>query len=573
MGKKYIFIISLLVICSIGAFAQTTYYYYKGNKIPLVINNDKVCLSIPKNKKGISKELLKDVQVLDTIRDADYDISIIQQFDFKKMASLSSWKKEEKPVLLTSCYITKEGKELFITPYLNVRLKRAQDINLLLLYTEKYGLRIIRNDPLMPLWYILSVSSDTGKNSLDISNMLCESGEFAASTPDFVSDNIAFCTNDPKFNEQWGLYNSANPGIDISVCSAWSYATGKNVKIAIVDSGVDNYTNDLEGNISRLSYDTESYSSPSHVYGDHGTQCASIAAANKDNHIDIAGVAPEATIIPISTVMIGLTTSLSYKMACGIRWAYEHGADIISCSWGFPSNDSVIDEAIQDAFRYGRNGKGCIVVFATGNDSINSISYPANCNDTILAVGSINQIGGRAKSNYGTGLDLVAPGDSICTIGQYNRQYRNNGTSWACPHVAGVAALILQRNPELTVTQVNSIICRNAKKLANVNFNITKPDGTWNDEYGYGLVDAYSSLIDTPEIVYIQNDTINGTQTIPVSSANPAEKIYVGQDVTDRKEQGAVTLGQGNIILRAKSVTIKNSTTVPRGTKLKIVNQ
>ena len=154
-----------------------------------------------------------------------------------------------------------------------------------------------------------------------------------------------------------------------------------------------------------------------------------------------------------------------------------------------------------------------------------------------------------------------------------NRTDTLSGTSMACPHVAGVAALILQRNPELTVTQVNSIICRNAKKLSGVSFNETKPDGTWNNEYGYGLVDAYNSLLDTPEIVYIQNDTITGTQTIPASSSIPAEKIYIGKDVTDREEHGNVILGQGDITLRAKSVMIKNSTTVPLGTKLKIVNQ
>ena len=110
----------------------------------------------------------------------------------------------------------------------------------------------------------------------------------------------------------------------------------------------------------------------------------------------------------------------------------------------------------------------------------------------------------------------------------------------------------------------------NAQFRASINM---KPDGSWNNEYGYGLVDAYSSLLDTPEIVYIQNDTITGTQTIPVPSVISAEKIYVGRDVNDREEQGNVILGQGDITLRAKTVIIKNSTTVPLGTKLKIVNQ
>lgn len=136
----------------------------------------------------------------------------------------------------------------------------------------------------------------------------------------------------------------------------------------------------------------------------------------------------------------------------------------------------------------------------------------------------------------------------------------------ACPHVAGVAALILERNSELTVNQVNSIICRNAKKLPDVTFNYTKPDGSWNNKYGYGLVDAYSSVINTPGDAYIQNDTITGIRIIS------ADSLYVGRNVTDTKEYGDVILGQGDITMKAKYVKIKNSTTVPLGTKLKIEN-
>jgi len=136
----------------------------------------------------------------------------------------------------------------------------------------------------------------------------------------------------------------------------------------------------------------------------------------------------------------------------------------------------------------------------------------------------------------------------------------------ACPHVAGVAALILELNPELTVTQVNSIINSHAKKLSGVNFNVTMPDGSWNNEYGYGLVDAYSSVINTPSLVYIQNDTITGTNVIS------ADYIYVGNDVTDRMEHGDVILGQGDITLKAGYIEIKNSTTVPLGTTLIIEN-
>ena len=95
---------------------------------------------------------------------------------------------------------------------------------------------------------------------------------------------------------------------------------------------------------------------------------------------------------------------------------------------------------------------------------------------------------------------------------------------------------------------------------------VTKPDGLWNIEYGYGLADAYNSVINTPSNVYIQNEVIMGNRVIS------ADSIFVGKNVTDDKPYGNVTLGQGEIILKASYIEIKNSTTVPLGTTLKIVN-
>jgi len=558
--------ILLFISFPIGMKAQSS-YYYKGKKIPLIDNNNKVCVSIAKDRDDISGDILKNVKVIDRIADSDYNIFIIQQSDQRRLlASASlSLKEEREQILFSPCYKTLDGTEVFSTPYLNVRLKKEQDIHLLSSYAERYGLRIVKNDSMMPLWYILSISSDTGKNTTEIANILWESGLFAASVPDFCSNDI-LCSNDPLFNQQWGLYNSHHANIDISICPAWNYATGKNIKIAILDTGVDMTHIDLSSNMSYLSYDTETGTSPSMVYGDHATHCAGIAAAVKDNGIQIAGVAPDATIVSISNSLAG-TTNSRLKRADGIIWAYQHGIDIISNSWRSSTYHSAIDEAIQEALQYGRQGKGCIIVFAAGNGYSGTLNYPANSNDTILAVGAIDNTGVKADySNYGAGLDVVAPGSNILSTLPNDSVGYKSGTSMACPHVAGVAALILERNSELTVTQVNTIINSNAKKLSGVNFNISNPDGSWNNQYGYGLVDAYNSVLNTPNVIYIQNDTITGNRIFS------ADNIYVGKDVTDDKPYGDVTLGQGPITLKAKSVIIKNSTIIPLGTTFNIQN-
>lgn len=565
MVSKRLWVIIVLICSFFQSFAQNDFYYHMGKQIPLSRNNKKVCVSISKSEVNTRKLILSHVDVISTIDDDKLDIFIIHKSDYEKLTSMKFWEVERRKVLLTYCYRTADNTEVFSTPYLNVRLKKEQDIKLLESYSKEHGIEIINHDSLMPLWYILTITPLSGKSSLDCANEIWESGYFAASVVDFCSDDIT-SSNDPLFNQQWGLENVSYPGIDISICSAWNYATGKNVKIGILDTGVELNHLDLVNNINSLSYDTETNSSPSIVYGDHATHCAGIAAAVKDNGLFVAGVAPEASIVSISN-SLSMTTNSRIKRADGIIWAYQNGVDIISNSWRSSTYHSALDEAIKDAFTYGRQGKGCIIVFASGNQSTSAINYPANCNDTIIAVGAICNNGTRASfSNYGNRLDVVAPGNNILSTLPNNSVGNKNGTSMACPHVAGVAALILERNSNLTVTQVNEIINSNAKKLAGVNFSVIGRDGTWNTEYGYGLVDAYSSVINTPQVIFIQDEIITGDRVIS------SDSIYVGRNVTDRKQYGDVILGQGNIKLKANYIEIKNSTIVPLGTTLKIEN-
>ena len=217
--KKFFMMIVFIISCSIYAIAQTDYYYYKGKKIPLTLNEDKVCVNIYKNK-NVSERIRADVQILNIISDETFVGLIITRPDFEKLTSQDSWEEDSKSVIVTASYLY-ENKEVFTTPYLYVKLKKEEDIGLLTSYLEKYKLKIDRNSAYMPLWYVLALTPDSEKDPSEIANELQECGDFEVSEPDLCADNL-ICSNDPMFNQQWGLHNSNYSGIDISVSSAWN---------------------------------------------------------------------------------------------------------------------------------------------------------------------------------------------------------------------------------------------------------------------------------------------------------------------------------------------------------------
>ena len=180
----------LFIACLTQVTAQADYYYYNGKKIPLTLNENKVCISMPKSIEDMCERILANVQVLNTIKDDTFYIVVISLSDFEKLASLDFWEEYSRSVILTSSYFTEEGREVFSTPYLTVRLKRSQDIDLLTTYAEKYRLRIVGNSQFLPLWYILNVSPESGKSPLECANEMYESGDFSSSVPDLAGSHL-----------------------------------------------------------------------------------------------------------------------------------------------------------------------------------------------------------------------------------------------------------------------------------------------------------------------------------------------------------------------------------------------
>ena len=185
--NRIFLLLSLLIHCSLQIMAQTDFYYYNGNKIPLTLNEKKVCINIPKDRTDIIERLQENVQTLCMIKDETFDIHVLLSSEYDKLASQDFWSADAKAVILTDSYFNMRGEEVYATPYLHVRLKKAEDIDLLKSYAGRYGLRIVKNNAFMPLWYILSVTLDSNRNSVECANLLYESGSFAATAPDLVS--------------------------------------------------------------------------------------------------------------------------------------------------------------------------------------------------------------------------------------------------------------------------------------------------------------------------------------------------------------------------------------------------
>jgi subtilisin family serine protease len=221
----------------------------------------------------------------------------------------------------------------------------------------------------------------------------------------------------------------------------------------------------------------------------------------------MAGIVPN---ISLMNIYADLDNISSYKISRGIMWAVNNGADIINCSWGAHPDVNLsfynslkseqLEEALDSALYNGRNGKGCVVVFAAGNEHRSTCSYPASYNPDLLVVGSVDITGELDnKSNWGPELDIVAPGDNIMVYTNYGKDSAE-GTSLAAPHVAAVAGMILSLDRNLTREQVVRFIERSAQRIPGPNLDdpyiyvYNSEGGFRSEELAHGLLDANNAI-------------------------------------------------------------------------------
>lgn len=349
--------------------------------------------------------------------------------------------------------------------------------------------------------------------------------------------------NDPRFKDQWHYANDgsmarAKTGADINLINAWRKQTGHpDVIVAIVDGGLDIDHVDLEDNVwvnvaelngsAGVDDDNNGYKDDKYgwnfynnnatiVADDHGTHVGGTVSAVNNNGIGVSGIAGgngvQGSGVKIMSCQIFIPTSqyATSRIPQAIKYGADNGAVISQNSWGGGSFSDATREAIDYFIAYAgldENGvqvgpmKGGVVIFASGNDNSGSLSYPG-AYDKVVAVNSMAPDYKRAYySNYGTWTNITAPGGAadygtvyeVLSTDINNRYAYMQGTSMACPHVSGIAALMVSEYGTKGKGYTNEQL--KARLLSSVH-DINQYNPSYSGRMGTGYVDAAKTLYD-----------------------------------------------------------------------------
>jgi serine protease len=283
--------------------------------------------------------------------------------------------------------------------------------------------------------------------------------------------------NDEYYSKQWNLHK-------IGIESAWTRSKGAGVTVAVIDTGISK-VRDLQDTKFTKGYDFVNDKEDASDDNGHGTHVAGTVAQTTNNQYGVAGVAYEATLMPLK-VLNSYGAGTIGDIAEAIKFAADNGADVINMSLGGGGESKLMQEAIEYAHK-----KGVVIIAAAGNENTEGVSYPARY-PHVIGVAAFGPDGERAPySNYGAGVDISAPGGSDAgAILQETIDENGNGvflglqgTSMASPHVAGVAALVKAagiKDPD----EIGKVLEQSAR--------VIKDDGL--NYYGAGQLNAEAAV-------------------------------------------------------------------------------
>lgn len=287
---------------------------------------------------------------------------------------------------------------------------------------------------------------------------------------------------------QWSLRRIEAP-------QAWSLTRGdKELVIAVVDTGVDPDHPELEGRVLR-GYNVAAPQRTAHDDNGHGTAVAGLLAASGKNNRGFSGVIPECKILPVKVNQPGTGGVYAHHIAQGIRWAVHAGASVINASVGVVQwEHGLTDEALEemaDAIRYAL--KHNVVVVCAAGPAVSPPPFPGTWSVLwdfrgLIAAGGTDRHDRKAGcSPRGNFISVTAPSDGVMTTFPRSQRHYGTfgGTSAACPHVAGLAGLLLSVKPSLRPYEVKALIQQTADRLGG---------GEYHPEYGYGRINVFKAV-------------------------------------------------------------------------------
>ncbi|MCC6723956.1 MAG: S8 family serine peptidase [Saprospiraceae bacterium] len=400
--------------------------------------------------------------------------------------------------------------------------------------------------------------------------------------------------NDTFMADEWHLKNSGfipsgkyttKAGADAKIVDAWTRLDNlgsPNIVLAIIDNGFDISHPDLKPKVYRpwdlwTQSDRLSDGDPGFT---HGTPCASLAVAVANGQ-GMVGVAPNAKFMPVSGTSFSVRATEQMFDYC-----IQNGADVISCSWGTTDTqytlNSLKEEAIAKAARQGRGGKGCVVLFAAGNEGLDYVNFYAAHPDVICVAACDSKDRYASYSNQGAEVSICAPsngdwpliaaraswdpGTTIRGDGAFkfwadgverSGPYKHfGGTSGATPIVAGICALMLSANPNLTAKEVKEILQSTADKIGDP----SEYKNGRSRKFGYGRVNADKAVAEALR----RKDGSTGTTKPNTPSTSVSTPVVSGQglfrfSVERQPSQGfSVQLGvfadYGNVLIQAEKM-------------------
>ncbi len=346
------------------------------------------------------------------------------------------------------------------------------------------------------------------------SKQLMNTGAVKFAEPDALIPHAAI-PSDTSYSSQWH-----HPKINSPV--AWDTITGSEVKVCVLDTGVDTDHPDLVGNLLLPGYNAQLRvdGNVEDAHG-HGTGTSGVIGAVGNNNIGVAGMAWDINIIPVQ-INISNTNSSAYisTMAVGIEWCADHGGKVANLSYG-GAQYATIDAAAQ----YLRDRGGLLFMSAGNDGTYNSTStYPDYT--SFVIVGATDQSDVKASwSEYGPFVDITAPGVSIRTTYNNGGYVYYSGTSFSSPMTAGLGALIYSVNPNFTPAEVEDILFSTAVDLGSAGDD---------DVYGHGRIDAGAAVIAATGGSPIPNEPpVANAAVTPQSGIAPLDVSFDGTASTD----------------------------------------